>query len=56
MKRVGIKNTLRRIRLYYGEDCKIDIDSAVNNGTTVKIALYDLKTDALYEQYHFLNA
>lgn len=52
----GIKNTLRRIRLYYGEDCKIDIDSAVNNGTTVKIALYDLKTDALYEQYHFLNA
>lgn len=51
----GIKNTLRRIRLYYGDDCNIEIESAPNIKTVIKITLCDLKPDALFEQYHFLN-
>lgn len=51
----GIKNTLRRIRLYYGTDSTITIDSRPDCGTTVTITLCDLKSDELYEQYHFLN-
>lgn len=37
--RVGITNVIRRLKLYYGELCKLEIKSEVGKGTTIQIQI-----------------
>lgn len=43
----GIKNIIKRIRIYYGESCGIEIKSEINRGTTVTIKIKNVKLNFL---------
>ena len=50
----GIKNTIRRINLYYKNDGFFHIDSIPSKGTTVTLKMKALEANVLYERYTFL--
>lgn len=45
----GLKNTIKRIELYYGDACGIDIHSSIGGGTTVKIKVLAVSQDKLVD-------
>lgn len=40
----GIKNTIQRIKLFYDDNCSVDVHSVYGNGTTVKISIHNYKS------------
>ena len=38
----GLKNTIKRIKIYYGDDCGLEIKSKINEGTSVIIKIKNL--------------
>lgn len=50
----GIKNTIRRINLYYKNDCDFHIESVPSKGTTVTLKIKAFEANDLYERYKFL--
>lgn len=48
-KSYGIKNTRRRIRLYYGEDCDLKVENRPEGGTAVTITVNDVSGSRLSE-------
>lgn len=52
----GIKNTFKRINLYYKNNCAFDIISTPAKGTTIIIKIKALDYHDFYEKYPFLNS
>ncbi len=46
-KSIGLLNVHERIRLYFGSNCGLDIESEKGHGTTVRVTLPDLKEEAV---------
>ena len=40
----GIKNTIQRIKLFYNDNCSVDVQSIYGKGTTVKILISEYKS------------
>lgn len=41
---IGIKNVSERVRLIYGKESSLQINSVVGEGTNVKIVMYDAQS------------
>lgn len=55
-KSYGIRNTKRRINLYYGLNSNIILESIQDEGTTVHISLENINHDKLMEKFKFLKS
>lgn len=48
----GLKNTIKRIKMYYGEDCGLDMISRIDHGTSVTIKIKNLSETELREHLY----
>ena len=48
----GIKNTIKRIKTYYGSECGLDIQSKPGKGTVVTINIIDMNRDELKKRLY----
>ena len=50
-KSIGIRNAVKRLKYYYGPDCRIDVESEINVGTTFTISIpYEIEEE-IYESF-----